>query len=422
MPKTLSSGVRFVLGLISFLLCILLFVSSVATILVSDILVVLTSQDNLKKLFSQVLSADLPRPLPRGIASDGGVPCAYPVVVKKMASPGLRLEETNAQAGDALVVWIYETLSKQYSEEMDLSLETVQDFVARSTLKEFVAEKGASLVSDFYTGENTTTLTEAEIQSQLEQNADLIREIFGYEVTSEAIAEITKTITENDYLTQIREEGIVNVVLGSASNKPGNSTSGGTSGSHTDSESFGTSIQELLDLFRKVASLKTLLICIGICLLLIGLLFVTNWKRFWAAMNSAGITLSFAGLFYLVPTVLVWTLPTTWTNSLGDLHIVGILTREILIMTSGVCIGVFALGVVLLAGGITTKCIFRKKAVAAPVAAVGAAPVAVDETVAMSEEPIAEEPEKNEPAAKEAPAEAEVSEETPVARDVPESV
>ena len=406
MLKTTHSGVRFILGLISFLLCILLFVSTVATILISDILVVLTSQDNLKKLFSQVLSADLPRPLPRGIASDGSVPCAYPVVVKKMASPGLRLEETHAQAGDALVVWIYETLSKQYGEEMDLSLETVQDFVERSTLKEFVAEKGASLISDFYTGENTTTLTEAEIQSQLEQNADLIQEVFGYEVTSEAIAEITNTITENDYLTQIWEEGIVNVVLGSAGNKPGNSTSGGTSGSHTDSESSGTSMQELLDLFRKVASLKTLLICIGICLLLIGLLLVINRKRIWAAMNSAGITLLLAGLLFLVPTVLVWTLPTTWTNSLGDLRIVGILTREILIMTSGVCIGVFALGVVLLAGGIVTKYLIWKKAAVARIA-IEPEPAAVEEDTVPAQI---------------IPTEAPASEEVPAAEDAPETV
>jgi sulfate ABC transporter permease subunit len=97
---------------------------------------------------------------------------------------------------------------------MNLTLETVQQFVDESTLKDFIAEKGASLITDYYTGENTTAITEEEIQEQLEMNKDLIKETFDYEITEEKIQEITTKVVENDYIAQIQEEGIVNVVMG----------------------------------------------------------------------------------------------------------------------------------------------------------------------------------------------------------------
>ena len=420
MPKTLSAGVRFLLGLISFLLCILLFVSAIATILISDSLVVLTSQDNLKKLITMVLSRDLPRPMPRSFSAEGGAPGAYPIVIKKMALPNLRLEEADEQTGDALVLWVYEALSEQYGDEMNVTLETVQDFVEQSSLKDFVAEKGASLISDFYTGENTTTLTDDEIRNQLEENADLIEEVFGVEVTTEAITEITATITENDYLAQIQEEGIVNVVMGSTASKPDSSNPGDPQ-DPANPESTGNSLQEALDLFRQIASMQTLLICIGICLLLIALLFVTNMKQVWVAMKDTGITLLLAGLFFLIPTVLIWTLPTSWMTELGELRVVGVLAREILIMTSPICIGVAGLAVLLIVSGIITKCVIRKKGATA-VAVAKAAPVVVEVPVVeepVVEEPVVEKPVVAEPVVEEAPAK---TEEAAVAEDAPESV
>ena len=60
MPKKLSGGVRFILGFVTFLLCILLFFSTIATIVVSDAVTIVTSQDNMKRSSPRSFSRKFP--------------------------------------------------------------------------------------------------------------------------------------------------------------------------------------------------------------------------------------------------------------------------------------------------------------------------------------------------------------------------
>ena len=57
--KRLSPGVRFLLGFVTFLLCITLFAASVVSIALSGPVQILSSQENLESLLRQVLYADL---------------------------------------------------------------------------------------------------------------------------------------------------------------------------------------------------------------------------------------------------------------------------------------------------------------------------------------------------------------------------
>ena len=413
MPKKLSGGVRFLLGFITFLLCIALFVATIVTIVVADTVSIVTSQENVKKIISQVLFNEVSRPMPIGIGS-GNAPGSHRVTVKPMAAPAVRLEEaSDAQTTEALVTWIFESLSEEYGEEMNLTLETVQQFVEESTLKDFIADKGASLVSDYFNGENTTTITEEEIKQQLELNKELIKETFDYEISDEVVSEITNKVVESDYIAQIQEEGIVNVVA--------NAVGGATNNDDPNSVSPGTIIVNALETVRQVFSKNTVLLCIGACLVLLALILVTNLKQIWVGLNKAGITVMVAGALFLVPTIIIGVSSTDWMDSLGSMRVAGVLAREIMLMTAPICFIATIAGLVLLVSGIVTYCIVRSKyrkaqmAMNSPVAQLTpVVPVAPTiEEILRSVEPIAEEVPAEEPAAEEIVEEAPI-EEAPV--------
>ena len=418
MPKKLSGGVRFILGFVTFLLCILLFVTTISTILVADAVTIVTSQDNMKKIISQILFKEVSRPPLHSIGS-GDAAGSHGVTVKPMAAPAIRLDDaaSEEETTNALVTWIYESLSEEYGEEMNLTLETVQQFVDESTLKDFIAEKGASLITDYYTGENTTAITEEEIQEQLEMNKDLIKETFDYEITEEKIQEITTKVVENDYIAQIQEEGIVNVVMGAVG--------GTTDNADPNSVSPGTILMDAMELSRQILSVNTVWMCIGICAVLLALILVTNIKQIWVGLNKAGITVLIAGALFLVPTMIIWNQPANWLDGPATLRMAGNLAREIMIMTAPACIIATAVGAVLLISGIVTYIVvrakFRKvwKAMKNP-APVAAAPATAAVTLApetiaiLAEEPVAEAIVAEEPPVEEAPVEEVPVEEVPV--------
>lgn len=419
MPKKLSGGVRFLLGFVTFLLCICLFSTTIATIVVSDAVTIVTSQDNMKKIISHILFNGISRPPLRSIGS-GDAAGSHGATIKPMAAPAIRLEDaaSEEETTNALVSWLYDSLSEDYGEQMNLTLEAVQDFVDNSTLKDFIADKGASLITDYYTGENTTTITGEEIQEQLELNRDLIKETFDYEFTNEEIQEITTKVVENNYIAKIQEEGIVNVVMGAVG-------SGNASDPNDPSSAPANLFAQLLETSRQMLSVKTVWMCIGTCAVLLALILVTNIKQIWVGLNKAGITVLLAGALFLVPTMIIWNQPANWLAGSATLRMAGNLVREIMIMTAPACIIATAVGAVLLITGIVTYIVvranFRKvwKAtnnsapVAQPVPVAGAVTATLSEEL-IAEEPVAETTPVEEVPAEETPAEEVPAEEAPV--------
>ena len=365
MYKTqLPTGVRVLLGFLSVILCILLFVSTLVTIIVADVRLV-TSKDGLQTIITQALF-----PTPAPVRPMGALAAGVPVL-----SP---VSGTGNEAQGAIVDAIYGMLSEQFGEELPISQEQVEQFLSDSTLPEFVSEKVAGIVNDIYTGESTTTITKEEVMDLLTENADLIKENLGVELNTEAIEAVGKWVEENDVMSTVQEE--VSKLTGlkpPASVKP-DGTGKPSTGTTTDEEVvlLGTTemlqallsgdfsvatIPNILNLVRTLTSVTALLICLGVCLLIIGLLMLTHWGRPFAAIRSVGIPVTIAGIVMSVPAILAVVMPSLFTGT------VMVIAKQILAMTGYVGYGVAALGLAMIVVGAVLNSKMKKKVAAAAV-------------------------------------------------------
>lgn len=365
MYKTkLPTGVRVLLGFLSVILCILLFVSTLVTIIVADVRLV-TSKDGLQTIITQALF-----PTPAPVRPIGALAAGVPVL-----SP---VSGTGNEAQGAIVDAIYGMLSEQFGEELPISQEQVEQFLSDSTLPEFVSEKVAGIVNDIYTGESTTTITKEEVMDLLTENADLIKENLGVELNTEAIEAVGKWVEENDVMSTVQEE--VSKLTGlkpSTSVKP-DGTGKPITGTTTDEEVvlLGTTemlqallsgdfsvatIPNILNLVRTLTSVTALLICLGVCLLIIGLLMLTHWGRPFAAIRSVGIPVMIAGIVMSVPAILAVVMPSLFTGT------VMVIAKQILAMTGYVGYGVAALGLAMIVVGAVLNSKMKKKVAAAAV-------------------------------------------------------
>lgn len=397
MYKTkLPTGVRVLLGFLSVILCILLFVSTLVTIIVADVRLV-TSKDGLQTIITQALF-----PTPAPVRPIGALAAGVPVL-----SP---VSGTGNEAQGAIVDAIYGMLSEQFGEELPISQEQVEQFLSDSTLPEFVSEKVAGIVNDIYTGESTTTITKEEVMDLLTENADLIKENLGVELNTEAIEAVGKWVEENDVMSTVQEE--VSKLTGlkpPASVKP-DGTGKPITGTTTDEEVvlLGTTemlqallsgdfsvatIPNILNLVRTLTSVTALLICLGVCLLIIGLLMLTHWGRPFAAIRSVGIPVMIAGIVMSVPAILAVVMPSLFTGT------VMVIAKQILAMTGYVGYGVAALGLAMIVVGAVLNSKMKKKVAAAAVetvpVSVGAGTVEDTFTEELTETP-AETEEKSE--------------------------
>lgn len=365
MYKTqLPTGVRVLLGFLSVILCILLFVSTLVTIIVADVRLV-TSKDGLQTIITQALF-----PTPAPVRPIGALAAGVPVL-----SP---VSGTGNEAQGAIVDAIYGMLSEQFGEELPISQEQVEQFLSDSTLPEFVSEKVAGIVNDIYTGESTTTITKEEVMDLLTENADLIKENLGVELNTEAIEAVGKWVEENDVMSTVQEE--VSKLTGlkpPASVKPDGT--GKPSTGTTDEEQTGlaapmdmikamlsgdfsvATIPNILNLVRTLTSVTALLICLGVCLLIIGLLMLTHWGRPFAAIRSVGIPVMIAGIVMSVPAILAVVMPSLFTGT------VMVIAKQILAMTGYVGYGVAALGLAMIVVGAVLNSKMKKKVAAAAV-------------------------------------------------------
>ena len=397
MYKTqLPTGVRVLLGFLSVILCILLFVSTLVTIIVADVRLV-TSKDGLQTIITQALFPTSAPVRPIGALAAGG-PVLSPV------------SGTGNEAQGAIVDAIYGMLSEQFGEELPISQEQVEQLLTNSTLPEFVSEKVAGIVNDIYTGESTTTITKEEVMDLLTENANLIKENLGVELNTEAIEAVGKWVEENDVMSTVQEE--VSKLTGlkpPASVKP-DGTGKPITGTTTDEEVvlLGTTemlqallsgdfsvatIPNILNLVRTLTSVTALLICLGVCLLIIGLLMLTHWGRPFAAIRSVGIPVMIAGIVMSVPAILAVVMPSLFTGT------VMVIAKQILAMTGYVGYGVAALGLAMIVVGAVLNSKMKKKVAAAAVetvpVSVGAGTVEDTFTEELTETP-AETEEKSE--------------------------
>lgn len=403
---------KILLAIVSFVLCVVLFASTLVTMLVADVKVA-TNRDNLQNLISQTLS----------------VPAQQTTLRPVQLAAGAGFDASSGDISGALVEYAFQALQDSTGGELNITLDQVKEFVEESTLKDFIADKSAGIISDIYTGEKTTTLSADEIVQLVTENKDLIKEHFDLEIPEDALDELKAELNNMPVLQQIQEQGIAGILMESGAVAPDEETDntdiGDTwygklpgFGSHIESSNIGNNPVALaLELVRFYTSDAILWLCIGVCAALIGLLFLCAWNKPYKAMVKSGITLFVASAGFLTPTLIAWLAPATWMGLFSFEPMVGSVSRFILMLTGGVCGTVAGLGVALIAGGIVVMVLMKKKkaALAAGVEEVAVVEEAPAEEAAAEEVPaeeVEEIPAAEEVSAEEAPAEEQVTEET----------
>lgn len=361
--REIPGFIRFLLGIISFALCLSLFLTTFVTILVGD-LGLLTSKAGLRQLIKDLLfttsaPAARPAPAPAGMTLGGGTVRlddtttiggnavnGGSIVIGDMGLDlsGLDLGDINfeeilsqeSNLSQELADAIYEIATSQSPEEVPFTKEDIEEFIEESTIPEFLSDKAAGLVSDALLGEETTSITIEEVMTVIEENKQLIEETFEFEIPQEAVDEIENTLTETfkeeDIATTIRTE--INKGMGLLESpaplpgspeadipdsKPGATVDKGPLANIPD-ENFQSgldlilalisgqvtalSVPQYITLLRFVISAPVLIGLIAACLLLIGLLFLTNWGRPGSAMIWAGVPVFIAGGLTSLPAAL----------------------------------------------------------------------------------------------------------------------
>lgn len=357
--KRLSPGVRFLLGFVTFLLCVVLFVSSIAGILLANTVQIFSSQENLETILREVLSAEL-QPTPSLLSAPRGgspLPLQYaPYITYQSADIRLSQKQQNTTS---VIEWIYDALAEDFGDQLTVDLETVKLFVAESTLDDFLVEKIAIMINDAYTGQQTVTLTPEEIRAAIEENAALIEQYFGVTMDDQVITDVTTIIEENEYISRIEDEGIVNIIMNP--DKPSTEAPDGEDAPAINMNPNSVDPQQIVDLLRSVFSVQTLLLCIGACVLMIALILLVNMKQIWTGLKKIGWTLMLAALPIVLLTVAAWVIPAGWAERWGIYSIIEVLVCQVLTINAVICFGVFGLGLVLMIAGIVVKKIARKK-------------------------------------------------------------
>jgi len=432
--KQLPTGVRVLLGFVSILLCIVLFLCSIVTILVAD-LSLLTSKGGLQKLIQDVLFSTS-APARPGFAPAGVLPGRNPIRLNEVENaPGFDLGDIDLSglingdgADGALADIIYGIMEEQFPEEqLPISKEDVTNFVEQSTLTEFISDKVSGIVVDVINGEVTTTITKEEVVELLEENKELIEDTFKTEIPEEVI-ESVGTMVEESKLSETIQQSVADIVgveiAPTTPNNPDPENPGNTIGSSTGSNKkpifrpgdlevldnvtsgdvSDMGVGEILALVRIVTSPAVLIGCIAICLLISGLLFLTNWGRPNAALRCSGIPYFIAGLLFLLPSAVAQFAPSLFAG----MGIAGNAIRQVLALAGTISLGVTVFGLALIIGGAVWGSALKKKRIAAAAASAAVTEDAADLSDALlaAEEPVAEEA-----VAEEAPAEEAVAEE-----------
>lgn len=357
--KKLPFGLRFLFGFLSTILSVALFATAVVAIVLADIRV-LTSEDNLQVIISHVMF---------------GTPIQKNGSVAPQAVGGMKLEETNSSSSEVqqlIVDALYNFFGEQYGEEIPFTEEDVQELLDQSTLPDFLSGKMAGIMSDIYTGDITTTITGEEVAQLLEENKTLIEDTFGIEVSEEYLTQIVEKVEEMDMTGMVQ-----NVLLGKPVVGEGDAEGGElenenavlsinsplladgvikalVSGQVSFADIMSGGIPVILAAVRELTSAEALLAVLGVCAVLIALLFVVNLKQLHVAFRYVGVTAMAAGLPFAAASVAAFAVPSLFVGTLLSIVYLG------LTLTAGVSIGVFVGGLALFVVSIVLSVIYKK--------------------------------------------------------------
>ena len=258
-------------------------------------------------------------------------------------------------SSDAIVDWVVGQLQDFTGGELPVTPEQIENFVEQSTIKDFIAEKVAGMVGDFYTGNITITITVEEITQLVEENKALIQSEFGIEITEEHTEALKQIVEDTGILKQVQEQGIMGI-LGSVGGMGGLMDPGMMEQMQQ--------IQMAVEIVRQVTS-YTAIAAVGLIFLaLAAILFCTTQFSWPATLADCGVVLMLASAIFVIPSTVFTNSPELVTELLGNPMLVK-LAQTFFNATAGVNYGAFGVGVGLIVLAIVAACIrsaMRKKA------------------------------------------------------------
>ena len=369
--KKLSLGARFGLSVASFILGLLLFFSAVATVLVADVQTVI-SKDGIIGIIRTIMSAPARvRPhAPVVIAGEGGLRIVPNIRTYQMP----RREEPSEDPGDVaaglteqLIEMFYEGLGEQFQEVLPVTQEEFTQLINESTVIDYIADKTASLITDYFNDEITTTFEPEEIVQLINENAAIIEAIAGAPIPDDIAQEVAKVFDENEIIVKVEQEGLAGFIKATGLEIPGISGSGDLAES-ADGEQGGFDLRQIMKDAQEVCSTQNLISGIFICLVLMAAIILINCRQLGKGLRRAGYPLIFAGSIHFALNGAVGLLSDILNTlvaddpSFGPIAImIPKLLRHILSQTAVVSIVILSVGCILFVGGIVLSIVLRPK-------------------------------------------------------------
>lgn len=231
-----------------------------------------------------------------------------------------------------LVEWAIQEVSDNYDGTVEASQKDIEKFLEESTFSDFILEKLELYVNDLYTGSNEFEISTDEIQELLEDNADLVEEVFDTPLLEEDIEAFVSELEDREIL-----EGLeVNTLK-------------------EELEPVYYGIQ--IGLSYWVIGFFAIL-----ALLFIILLALTNKWNMLRTCGDTGITWTVLGCLLCLPALVTMIVPDIWSNLVGGIPLVDSLISTVL--TNGLLPSVIllAVGIVLIVVKVVGKKLVLKSA------------------------------------------------------------
>lgn len=350
-----SIGLRIPMQLLSFLLCLVLMVSMLATVALAD-LNRLTSAGGIKQLINAVLLPNsapvMVRPV--GAAGVSGVE-EWPEDMPELDLGDLDLEDvelppdifTSENPTDALVNWILEMVQENTEEELPVTAEQIKAVVEKSTVTDFVAEKVASYAEDYINGTANTTITAQEIMDLIEENEELLKEELNIELTPEDKQQLNQAVEEMVEEAEldrvIREEVFASVDQA------------------IEESSGGMDREQIMLLVQTLTATRTLLLAIGLCLLIMLLLCATNFYNLPGALTWISVAGMFMGLIVAMPIALLQFAPKFILNFVPGLDGLMPMVSSSMGVLAPIHYGLFGFGLLMMIGSIVWRSVRKSR-------------------------------------------------------------
>lgn len=322
-------ALRIPLQLMSLVLCLALTVGLLATALLVDTHRAL-SAGGIQAIVSALLttSRSPARPTPQA-APSGRYAHALSETTTEQIPTGL------IAGGDseALVEWILDMLEQSAGTQVDVDREILAEFVEKSTLSEYLADKMAGYTADFINGTQNTQITSQELMALLEENEALIAETFQISLdlqTKQQLQQALEKTIEENRLNEVIHDEVFDSVRSALD------------------QALPIQWEQLQALLQALTSRSVMGAAIGLCLGLMLLLLALNFYDLAGGLTWSAVSCLLSGVLLSVPIAMLQAMPQALTDMAGVPPLVAQCIVSLAGATALVHYGILAIGIVLL--------------------------------------------------------------------------